>query len=629
MDKITNCMMKIMLFAGTVLAGLPLSMANADEPPLLTILAYHDIRDQVADSGDADPYAISTERLVAHFDWLSENEFNVISLDQIIAASEGREVLPENPVLLTFDDGLKSTYTKLFPLLKAYDYPAVVAVVTDWIENPEIQVEYGAEQLTTEAFVTWEQVREMNDSGLVEIASHSHNLHQGVLGNPQGNTMASAVTRKYNEENGQYESDDSYQQRIRDDLARSVELIEAHTGIAPRTMVWPYGAYNQVGNEQAISVGMPITFGLQNPPQQLEEGMPLLGLQRYLISDNPTLADLVGTIRLPSTPPTRRIVQLDLDYVYDEDPEQQQRNLDALISRMHHLKPDYVFLQAFADPDGDDAADAVYFPNRHLPMRADLFSRVAWQLYTRAGVQVFAWMPVLAWQLPDLDQRHALALPNPESGEVFRLDPTNPEARRIINEIYEDLTAASWLSGLHFHDDALLRETELPALYPGNPEARSQYLIDFTLELKRSAERNRSALKTSRNLYPMPVLEPESRAWFAQDIDQFVSAYDYTALMAMPWFEGSDAPKQWLEELADAVRRHPGAMDKTIFQLQTVDWRSGSRVPGDRLPELLRFLETKGVRHFGYYPDDFILDMPPLSSIQQVISRNNFPYLKD
>ena len=45
----------------------------------------------------------------------------------------------------------------------------------------------------------------------------------------------------------------------------------------------------------------------------------------------------------------------------------------------------------------DGVAEALYFPKRHLPMRADLFNRVAWQLMARAGVKVFAWMPVLAF----------------------------------------------------------------------------------------------------------------------------------------------------------------------------------------------------------------------------------------
>ena len=49
---------------------------------------------------------------------------------------------------------------------------------------------------------------------------------------------------------------------------------------------------------------------------------------------------------------------------------------------------------------GGKIADALYFPNQVLPVRADLFSRVAWQLRTRARVQVYAWMPVLAFRLP-------------------------------------------------------------------------------------------------------------------------------------------------------------------------------------------------------------------------------------
>ncbi|MFX7140765.1 poly-beta-1,6-N-acetyl-D-glucosamine N-deacetylase PgaB, partial [Acinetobacter baumannii] len=75
-----------------------------------------------------------------------------------------------------------------------------------------------------------------------------------------------------------------------------------------------------------------------------------------------------------------RALQVDLDDVYDPDPAQQGRNLDALIERVKRISPTHVYLQAFADPDGNNPADALYVPNRHMPMRADLFSRVAWQL---------------------------------------------------------------------------------------------------------------------------------------------------------------------------------------------------------------------------------------------------------
>ncbi|MGQ7248825.1 poly-beta-1,6-N-acetyl-D-glucosamine N-deacetylase PgaB [Halomonas sp. V046] len=613
----------LMLFTGLI------PTASAVTNDVLTILCYHDIRDRVASNGDPDQFAISTQNLTRQFDWLRDNEFNVVSLDQVISASEGGQPLPPNPVMLSFDDGLESFYTHLFPLLQAYRYPAVVAVVTNWIENPETAVEYGSETFTSDNFMTWDQVREMSDSGLVEIASHSHDLHRGTLANPQGNSLPAATTREYLPQAADYEDDAQYLDRIQADLNRSAELIEQHTGKAPRVMVWPYGAYSRTTNTLAINAGMPITFGLQSSVQHLQPGMSLLGLDRKLIMDNPSLEDLVGDLRLAKREPGKRIIQIDLDYLYDDDLEQQSKNLDALISRLYRLQPDYVFLQAFADPDGDDAADAVYFPNRHLPMRADLFSRVAWQIYTRTGAEVFAWMPVLAWQLPDVEQRERLALPDPEPGGVFRLDPTAAEAREIIVDLYEDLTASAAIAGIHFHDDGLLRETELPQLYPGDPLARSQYLIDFTKELQQAAERNRSALKTSRNLFASTVLTPESRAWFAQDLGQFNAAYDYTAIMAMPWFEGSDDPRGWLLDLVEAVKQTPNALDSTIFELQAVDWRTGSLEPGQRLPELMTLLERAGVRHMGYYPDDFIQGEPPVPAIRGVISNAIFPYAKD
>ena len=83
---------------------------------------------------------------------------------------------------------------------------------------------------------------------------------------------------------------------------------------------------------------------------------------------------------------------------FDPDPARTERNLGLLLDRIQALEISHVFLQAFADPDGDGAADAVYFPNRHLPMRADLFNRAAWQLKTRSNVKVYAWMPILGLQ---------------------------------------------------------------------------------------------------------------------------------------------------------------------------------------------------------------------------------------
>ncbi len=83
----------------------------------------------------------------------------------------------------------------------------------------------------------------------------------------------------------------------------------------------------------------------------------------------------------------------------DPDPAQEARNLDQLIQRVVDMGASTVFLQAFADPKGDGLVHSLYFPNRHLPVRRDLFNRVTWQLRTRGHVNIFAWMPVLSFAL--------------------------------------------------------------------------------------------------------------------------------------------------------------------------------------------------------------------------------------
>jgi biofilm PGA synthesis lipoprotein PgaB len=210
---------------------------------------------------------------------------------------------------------------------------------------------------------------------------------------------------------------------------------------------------------------------------------------------------------------------------------------------------------------------------------------------------------------------------------MYRLDFTKPQARQIIKDIYEDLAINSYFEGLLFHDDGYVRDTELAQLpQEGSDGGRTQALIDFTLELRDSAQRWRPKLGTVRNLYAQPVLEPQSAAWFAQRLDLFNKAYDRTALMAMPWMEGSRRPQRWLDKLVVAVRAHDPELKHTMFELQTVDWRTQRPISGEQLRAQIRRLQAQGVRHFAWYPDDFIADKPSTQDARAAMSARNFPY---
>lgn len=637
--------------------------ADNDPPQSFRVLCYHDIRDDVKESFKTfpDSTALGTQDLINQFTWLQENGYHPVSLQQIVDARAGRAALPDKAVLLTFDDGYQSVYTKVFPLLKQFNFPAVVAIVGEWIETPaDKKVSYGDDLVPRDHFATWGELREMLASGLVEIASHTHDLHKGIVANPQQNLIPAVVTHAYLAGEKRYETDAEYAARIRSDMRSNVELIDRDLHVKPRVMVWPYGMYNAAAVQWAAEAGMPIAMTLDAGPNTPEQ--PLSQIRRSLVTFNFSLQDLMQTLREPATYdasnlPLERVVQVDLDYIYDADPKVQEENLSKLLDRMVALRPTTVYLQAFADPDGDGVADAVYFPNRHLPMRADLFSRVAWQLRTRAHVRVFAWMPVMAFKLPASEpaaDRVVQAMPGaPESavkGRYRRLSLFDPVVRKTINEIYEDLGRHAVFAGVLFHDDATLSDYEdanpaALAVYRNDwhlpdsiqairsdPQLQRQwmehkitYINDFTRMLAATLRKYQPALMTARNLYAEPVLDPQAEDWFAQSLPSFLSTYDFTAIMAMPYLEGAKDPDKWLQQLVDKVKAVPGALSKTVFELQSRDWKTHQPVPAMTLAAQMRELHVNGARSFGYYPDDFLRNEPDEAVVKPELSVETNP----
>jgi biofilm PGA synthesis lipoprotein PgaB len=656
--------------AAMLAAAVTARRAEAAAPATAALLAlcYHNVEDR---EPDQTYLGVTTAKLIEQFAWLQANGYRPVSIDQILAARDGRAALPDKPVLLTFDDGYESFYTRVFPILKAFEYPAVLALVGSWMESkPGTDVRYGDATAPRDAFMSWDQVREVAASGLVEIAAHSEELHAGTPANPQGNTQPAAATRRYDAATGRYESDAAYERRLAADVTAVSALIERRTGRRPRVMVWPYGEHNGT----ALSIarergGMPVTLTLADAPASVAD---LAALPRHLVSADPDLDRFVQEIHRLGEGRPQRVMQVDLDYVYDPDPAQQERNLDALVQRVVDLGAGTIYLQAFADPDGSGLAREVYFPNRHLPVRADLFNRAAWQLRTRARVEVYAWMPVLAYHLGD---RAAAAAPvlawaappgggaaraEPDRRMYPRLSPFDPEARRIILDIYEDLARHASFQGLLFHDDAVLSDFEdasAPALAAyvaaglpvsigairDDPALRARWsrlktdaLIGFTQEIAERVRRFRSPLKTARNIYARPVLEPQSEEWFAQDFDRFLAAYDFTAVMAMPLMEnvpGGRRAEAWLRRLVAAVAARPDGLKRTVFELQAVDWRrqqeqGGGARPVDAadLAGQMRLLSRLGALNFGYYPDDFIAGRPDLRTVHREFSLQQHPY---
>jgi biofilm PGA synthesis lipoprotein PgaB len=357
-----------------------------------------------------------------------------------------------------------------------------------------------------------------------------------------------------------------------------------------------------------------------------------------------------------------RAAQVDLDYVYDPDPAQTERNLDLLVERIAAVKPSAVFLQAFADPQGTGLASEAYFPNRQLPMRADLFAHAVLLLKENAHVKVFGWLPVLSFGLGGKAALVEAWTPatggaEPDPKAYRRLSPFDAASRERIEEIYEDMALSASIDGILFHDDAQLSDFEdaspaalaayraagLPASIEAlraDPDTLQRWtdfktdaLIGFTQKLAARARIYRSPLLTARNLYAPVMLNPQSSAWFAQDYDKFLSAYDYTAVEAMPRMEkiaDGEAP-DWLKKLVVAGAGRPDGLRRTIFELQTVDWSLAAKgeeraIPPETLGAQMRLLARQGALNIGYYPDDFVTDTPKAELLHKDFSLQTYAY---
>ena len=604
------------------------------------ILNYHDILSAEDAKRSVNKMDVGIEHLEQHLDWLKNKGYKIISVQNVLDAASGKLPLPDKSALLTFDDGYQSFYTRVFPLLKKHHYPATLALVGTWMDGNVTANEPG------KPLLSWAQVRELVQSGLVEIASHSYDLHKGVIANPQANTQAAAITRLYDDPMLVYETDVEYRERINTALLKSAEFIFQHAGVRPRVMVWPYGEYNQIAVQAAREAGMPITMGLIDGTNTLAD---ISTLHRLIMVDNldvSQFAELVTGLRANRS---LRVAHLDMDYLYDKDPTQTQRNLDAVIQRIKDMNINTVYLQAYSDPDGDGNADELYFPNRHLPVKHDLFSYVAWQLKVAARVKVYAWMPIMAYQgkVPEswLVQEWRDGKAQKSSHIYTRLSPFNPEARQYIAEIYEDLAKHCNFDGLLFHDDGILSDYEdvsplalsftkevwgLPdqfeqlhstsKLRMAWAQHKTELINQFTDELASRVRIYRPGIKTARNFYALPLLKPYSEEWYAQSFSSFLAHYDYVALEAMPFMEEAKNPKQWLIQLVKAAASQPEGLKKTVFELQAVNWKTQQKIPMPIFIEQLELLKTLGVTNIGYYPDNVFQDQPRLTDLQQHFS---------
>jgi peptidoglycan/xylan/chitin deacetylase (PgdA/CDA1 family) len=156
----------------------------------------------------------------------------VISMREFANFLAAREPMPKKTVVITIDDGYRSTYQTAFPVLKKYGFPATVYLYSDFV---------GASDA-----MTWPQMQEMERSGLIEIQPHSK-------------THANLTVRLPGE------TDAKYGERVRREVDAPIGAIQDRLSVASFSYAYPYGDVNDLVadllQKQGVRLGVTVSAG--------------------------------------------------------------------------------------------------------------------------------------------------------------------------------------------------------------------------------------------------------------------------------------------------------------------------------------------------------------------------------
>ncbi|MCX5666251.1 MAG: polysaccharide deacetylase family protein [Candidatus Omnitrophica bacterium] len=188
------------------------SYVGSRSASVVPILMYHSFQ---AEEDKSTPY-ISVGIFTGQMEFLAKNRYNVVGPDKIIAYMTGIEKMPAKTVAITADDGYYNFYKNAYPILKKYNLPATIFMATD--------------KIGTKGYLGWKELREMSDSGLITVGSH---------------TRTHPWMPSVSVDEG----------KLWDELAGSKEILEKGLGKRVDYICYPNGGFNDLTKETAKRAG--------------------------------------------------------------------------------------------------------------------------------------------------------------------------------------------------------------------------------------------------------------------------------------------------------------------------------------------------------------------------------------
>ncbi len=200
----------------------------------IPVLVYHALMD--AEDPGAHFVHVLKEEFSRQMQWLYEQGYKTLSLDELYEAITGKHEIPDKAVVLTFDDGYSSLFTHATPVLQKYGFKAVLFLTTGAVGCDSYKCLPNCELYPADDRpLNWDELLQMKASCWdIQAHGHRHFAHADL-------------------------SPTELEQEIMD----CNKSIKAHLGHIPRYYCYPYGSYT-VGTLRGITkLNMKAAFSVQ------------------------------------------------------------------------------------------------------------------------------------------------------------------------------------------------------------------------------------------------------------------------------------------------------------------------------------------------------------------------------
>jgi peptidoglycan/xylan/chitin deacetylase (PgdA/CDA1 family) len=253
-------MRTLRLLAGiaVLVASLCGSMAWAADQVTVPVLCYHRFGPTVADS-----MTVTNKVFTSQLQWLKDNHYTVIPLRTLVNYLRGQgPPPPEKSVVITADDGHKTVYSDMLPIVRKFNIPVTLFLYPSCISNASYAM-------------TWDQLKQLQATGLFDMQCHTF-WHPNFKREKKKLKPA------------------EYQKLVDTQLTKSKAVLEKRFGTTVDILAWPFGIYDDELEKDATKAGYVAAFSIDR--RNASPAEKIMAQPRYLMTNGDGLKNFEAIV---------------------------------------------------------------------------------------------------------------------------------------------------------------------------------------------------------------------------------------------------------------------------------------------------------------------------------------------